>query len=84
VDDSSGKDKRSPFAAAFLDALEENKSVMEGTQLFERIRQPVMLNSDQTPEYANIRKAGHDGGDFLFVRPSWLGSASAQPSGAGR
>jgi hypothetical protein len=43
-----------------------------------------MLASDQTPEYANIRKAGHDGGDFLFVRPSWLASQQAQPSGAGR
>ena len=27
-----------------------------------------MLNSDQAPEYSDIRKAGHDGGDFLFVR----------------
>lgn len=27
-----------------------------------------MLDADQTPEYGNIRKAGHDGGDFLFVR----------------
>jgi len=27
-----------------------------------------MVNSDQTPEYGDIRKAGHDGGDFLFVR----------------
>jgi hypothetical protein len=78
VEDSSGKDKRSPFASAFLNALEENQSVMEGTQLFERVRRPVMLNSDQTPEYADIRKAGHDGGDFLFVRPSWLAT------GAGR
>jgi outer membrane protein assembly factor BamE (lipoprotein component of BamABCDE complex) len=78
VEDSSGKDNHSPFASAFLDALEQNQSVMDGTQLFERIRQPVMLSSDQTPEYANIRKAGHDGGDFLFVRPSWLAS------GAGR
>ncbi|MDP7667219.1 MAG: hypothetical protein QF738_04055 [Rhodospirillales bacterium] len=32
------------------------------------IRRPVMLAADQTPEYADIRKAGHDGGDFLFVR----------------
>jgi hypothetical protein len=41
---------------------------MDGTQLFNMIRRPVMLNSDQTPEYSDIRKAGHDGGDFLFVR----------------
>ena len=26
-----------------------------------------MVNADQTPEYADVRKAGHDGGDFLFV-----------------
>ena len=25
------------------------------------------MNADQTPEYADIRRAGHDGGDFLFV-----------------
>jgi len=28
----------------------------------------VAVNSDQIPEYADLRKAGHDGGDFLFVR----------------
>jgi hypothetical protein len=27
-----------------------------------------MLNSDQTPEYSDIRKAGHEGGEFLFIR----------------
>ena len=27
-----------------------------------------MLAADQTLEYADIRKAGHDGGDFLLVR----------------
>jgi len=81
VDDSGGN-QHSPFAAALLEALEENESVMDGTELFERIRRPVMLNSDQTPEYADIRKAGHDGGDFLFVRPQWLASGSAESSGA--
>jgi len=33
-----------------------------------KIKRPIMLNSNQTPEYSDIRKAGHDGGDFLFVR----------------
>jgi len=28
----------------------------------------VMLKADQTPAYADVRKAGHEGGDFLFVR----------------
>jgi hypothetical protein len=56
------------FASAFIEALKENQQVMDGTQLFSMLRRPVMLNSDQTPEYSDIRKAGHDGGDFLFVR----------------
>jgi hypothetical protein len=27
-----------------------------------------MLAADQAPELADIRKAGHEGGDFLFIR----------------
>ena len=27
-----------------------------------------MVAADQTPQYADVRNAGHDGGDFLFVR----------------
>ncbi|UCD27444.1 MAG: ankyrin repeat domain-containing protein [Planctomycetota bacterium] len=68
VIDSGGEGNHSVFASAFIEALKENPQVMDGTQLFSKIRRPVMLNSDQTPEYSDIRKAGHDGGDFLFVR----------------
>jgi len=68
VIDSGGEGRHSVFASVFLSALRENKGVMDGTQLFLKIRRPVMLNADQTPEYSDIRKAGHDGGDFLFVR----------------
>ena len=25
---------------------------------------PIMLNSEQTPEYSDIRRADHDGGEF--------------------
>jgi len=63
-----GGQGHSIFARAFLDALAENDDVMEGTRLFAEIRKKVVLNADQTPEYADVRKAGHDGGDFLFVR----------------
>jgi hypothetical protein len=68
VADGSGGSLHSVFAKAFLDALEQNPGTMDGTELFTRIRRPVMLNSDQTPEYSDIRKAGHEGGDFLFVK----------------
>jgi hypothetical protein len=27
-----------------------------------------MLSAQQTPAYSDVRGAGHDGGDFLFVR----------------
>jgi ankyrin repeat protein len=67
VIDSGGEGLHSVFATAFLDALKENNDIMDGAQLFNRLRRPVMLNSDQTPEYSDIRKAGHEGGEFLFV-----------------
>ena len=67
VTDSGGAKMHSVFATAFLNALKDNKDIMDGAQLFNKLRRPVMLNSDQTPEYSDIRKAGHEGGEFLFV-----------------
>jgi hypothetical protein len=64
----SGGGKHSVFAAQFLKALRSNEAVLDGTQLFEQVRQSVVLKADQTPEYSDIRRAGHEGGDFLFVR----------------
>ncbi len=64
----AGGGKHSVFAKAFLDALHENQAVLDGQGLFAAVRRQVIVNSDQTPEYADIRGAGHDGGDFLFVR----------------
>jgi hypothetical protein len=43
---------------------------MEGTRLFEELRRPVVINAPQTPEYSDILYAGHEGGDFLFIRRS--------------
>ena len=68
VADGGGKGNHSIFASSLLEILEENKDIIDGSELFSKIRRPVMVNSDQAPEYAGIRKAGHDGGDFLFVR----------------
>jgi ankyrin repeat protein/uncharacterized caspase-like protein len=68
VIDSGGDGLHSVFAAAFLSALKENNDILDGEQLFNKLRRPVMLNSDQTPQYSDIRKAGHEGGEFLFVK----------------
>jgi ankyrin repeat protein len=67
VIDSGGDGRHSIFASAFLNSLKENPDIMDSSQLFNKLRRPVMLNSDQTPEYSDIRKAGHEGGEFLFV-----------------
>lgn len=58
----------SAFASVFIEALRENKGVIDGTELFSKIRKPFMAKTNQVPEYGDIRKAGHEGGDFIFVR----------------
>ncbi len=68
VSDSGGGGEHSVFARAFLTALQENRDVLDGQQLFHLVRRSVILNASQTPEYTDIRFAGHEGGDFLFVR----------------
>jgi hypothetical protein len=65
--DSGGGD-HSVFTGAVIAALHENSEVLEGQRLFDNIKRLVVLNSDQTPQYSDIRRAGHDGGDFLFIR----------------
>lgn len=64
----SGGSGHSPFAAALLRVLASNRGVLDATSLFAELRRPVALNSEQLPQFADIRLAGHEGGDFLFVR----------------
>ena len=80
VNDGGGEG-HSVFTRAFLSALRESTEVLDGQQLFTAVRRPVIVNADQTPEYSDIRLAGHDGGDFLFV-PVNLGGAVPAPSAA--
>ncbi len=67
VEDDAG-DGRSVFTTALLRALEDNAGAIDGQLLHRSIVRPVMLESCQTPEYGDIRNAGHEGGDFCFVR----------------
>jgi len=48
-----------------------------GAAVFESLKRRVVLGSEQTPQYADIRKAEHDGGDFLLVR---RGAIAEKPS----
>ena len=54
-------------ASSFLKALRGNDGVLDTSALFSRVRRDVMLAADQTPELADMRKADHQGGDFLFI-----------------
>jgi ankyrin repeat protein len=66
--DSGGENNHSVFASAFISTLNENNKVLDGASLFTKVREKVGWNADQIPEYAVIHKAGHEGGDFLFIR----------------
>jgi uncharacterized caspase-like protein len=67
VNDGGGG-KHSVFAAALLKALHDNRQPLEAGRLFVQIRERVALGASQTPQYAPLRNAGHDGGDFIFAR----------------
>jgi hypothetical protein len=60
------------FARVFIEVLEANAGVMEGQQVFQEVSARVTWASqgvrfEQVPEYAPIRYAGHEAGDFFFV-----------------
>ncbi|MCI5149051.1 MAG: formylglycine-generating enzyme family protein [Candidatus Electrothrix sp. MAN1_4] len=66
-----GGSGHSIFAKLFLEVLRENKGILDGDSLFDRIKQPIVLYADQTPRYGYIKKADKilnvQQGDFLFV-----------------
>ena len=69
--DSGGGD-HSVFAKAFLDVLTSNAEILEGQRLGLEIAARVSYAAssalvEQDPQYAPIRYAGHEAGDFLFV-----------------
>jgi hypothetical protein len=66
----AGVDGHSVFAGVLLRALTENaNSMFTASSLFYgTIKDSVVGNSTQTPEYAVIPNSTHNGGDFVFVR----------------
>lgn len=71
VDTTGGP--HSPFAQSFLEILRSNRGVLPTQDLFRRLQVEVMTSVEkmavqQVPEYAPIRFAGHEAGDFVFVR----------------
>jgi uncharacterized caspase-like protein len=62
----------SVFAKALLAVLSQNADVLSGWQLHEEVAARVRYEAqrqrfEQTPEYAPIKHAGHEAGEFLLV-----------------
>ena len=82
-----GGGSHSVFASIFLDVLSANQDVLEGMRLYREISARVVnmalkFKFEQRPEYAPIRFAGGETGDFLFF-PTGESSAvrDAPPAG---
>jgi uncharacterized caspase-like protein len=76
-----GGDGHSVFTRAFLEALDNNKEVLDGYQLYHEVRQRVVVNAAQTPQYSDIRFANDEGGDYLFVPTARLATRQSPAAG---
>ncbi len=74
-----GGGKNSIFAKALLTVLRENQSVIDGAALFNSLKRQVVLGSEQTPQYSDIRNAEHDGGEFFLVRRAAVKTQQSGP-----
>ncbi|MFN8230280.1 MAG: caspase family protein [Bacteroidia bacterium] len=64
-----GKEGHSIFAYYLLQALKSNSGkYFDASQLYSKIKIPVTNNSDQSPEFNPISKAGDEGGNFIFIK----------------
>jgi uncharacterized protein len=68
----SGGGQHSIFAKAFIDTLENNTEIMAAYKVYRQVAALVndaaaAIRFDQVPEYAPIRYAKHEAGEFFFV-----------------
>jgi WD40 repeat protein len=64
-----GKDGHSVFAYYFLKTLRENESrYLDASQIFTKIKIPVINNSEQSPKFSPIKNTGDEGGQFIFIK----------------
>jgi TPR repeat protein len=71
LDNAGGQ--HSVFAEIFLEILSSNDGVLLGRDLFQHLQLRVHAMAQrwavpQVPEYSPIKYAGHEGGDFFFLR----------------
>ena len=67
----AGVGDHSYFARAFLNVLQDNNRLLEAQRVYREVASAVALNGvnstlPQSPQYAPIRFAGHESGEFFF------------------
>ena len=69
----SGGAGHSVFARSLLDVLEQNQGAITGYELYNAVAHLVEKRADkigflQKPEYAPLKFAGHEAGDFVLIK----------------
>lgn len=60
---------KSVFIQYLIKRLEENnRKYLSSEQLFSSMREAVINNSPNIPQYGTIQNVGDEGGDFIFIR----------------
>ncbi|MFH1004866.1 MAG: caspase family protein [Bacteroidota bacterium] len=64
-----GKDGHSVFAYYFLKVLGDNDNKFcDAGQIYNKIKIPIINNSDQSPKFAPVKNTGDEGGQFIFIK----------------
>jgi hypothetical protein len=68
----AGVGDHSFFARAFLNVLQDNNHLLEAQRVYSEVAASVALNGansalPQSPQYAPIRYAGHESGEYFFL-----------------
>ena len=64
-----GREGHSVFAYYFLKNLETNQNkFFDAGQLYEKIKVPIINNSEQSPQFNPIKNTGDEGGQFIFIK----------------
>ena len=70
-----GPNNHSIFARALMDVLRDNGGAINGemlhAQLYDRVRESAAQAGflDQKPQFAAVEDAGHENGQFVFLKP---------------
>ncbi len=70
---TSGSLKEVPDKSVFIEYIikrldENNRKYLSSEQLYSSLREAVMNNSPNIPQYGTIQNVGDEGGDFVFIR----------------